>query len=128
MEERWFSGDLSVAGPSMAGADQHVLPGAKIILQVWETAALPPASVLHNGLGHPASLPLPPVEEDLDLWDVFELARQCLPQLLLVPRYDNQTAHCIFRRRRARRLGLIRHAHFLRTAELSQRRVRDGAF
>jgi hypothetical protein len=112
----------------MAGADQHVLSGAKIILQMREAAALPPTSVLHNGLGQPAALPLPPVEEDLDLWDVFELARQCLPQLFLVPRYDNQAAHCIFRRWRAHRVGLIRHAHFLRTAELSQRRVRDGAF
>src|SRR5512144_1875337 len=85
-----------------------------------ETAALRRASLLRNGHSGPAALGLPPVEKDLDLRNVFELTRQCLPQLLLVPRYDNEATCRVFRRWLARRVGLIRHACFLRTAELSQ--------
>ena len=49
VRERPRVGDSSVAGLSMAGADQHVLPGAEIILQVPEAAALGPAPVLRHG-------------------------------------------------------------------------------
>jgi hypothetical protein len=63
----------------MAGADQHVLPGAEIVFKVWETATLHRSAVLRHRQSRPAALPLPPVEKDLDLRDVSELARQGLP-------------------------------------------------
>src|SRR5512139_2758857 len=104
----------------MAGADQHVLPGVEIILQVRETAALRPASVLRHRQSRPAALPPSPVEQDVDLRDVLELARQFLPQFLLVPRYDYEAACRISGRRPVRRVGLIGHALVLRTAALSR--------
>lgn len=42
-------GDVSLARPQTAGTDQHVLPGAEIVLQVCEAAPLRRTPILGDG-------------------------------------------------------------------------------